>query len=236
LLSEGRVCKIGDSWFAQQVWEQLAEEAVFLVSDLHRQHPLRSGLSKEEWRTRLHLTPRMATDVFAALALDGKLEIVPDTNMPQVPDARGNSRVPGGLIRVFNFTPRFDEDQQQRISQLLQRFRAHPATPPERSEAEKLVGGEILNALLEQGRLVKVGTSLLFLREAYEEAHAQLVAYLQIHGKITVAEARDVLGGSRKYIVPFLEQMDALHVTRRIGDERVLGLTALRSASEKQDV
>jgi selenocysteine-specific elongation factor len=182
----------------------------------------------------------MAADVFAALALDGKLEIVPEANISQESGARGNIRVgiasSGALIRVFNFTPRFNEDQQQRISQLLQRFRENPATPPERSEAEKLLGGELLNALIEQGRLVKVGTSLLFLREAYEEAQAHLVAHLHIHGKITVAEARDVLGGSRKYIVPFLEQMDALHITRRVGDERVLGLTALRSVSEKQDV
>jgi selenocysteine-specific elongation factor len=40
---------------------------------------------------------------------------------------------------------------------------------------------------------------------------------------MTVAEARDILGATRKYILPLLEHMDALKMTQRIGDERVLG-------------
>jgi selenocysteine-specific elongation factor len=38
-----------------------------------------------------------------------------------------------------------------------------------------------------------------------------------------VAEARDVLGATRKYILPLLEHMDTLKITRRLGDQRVLG-------------
>ena len=40
---------------------------------------------------------------------------------------------------------------------------------------------------------------------------------------MTAAEARDVLGATRKYILPLLEHMDALRITRRVGDARVLG-------------
>jgi selenocysteine-specific elongation factor len=50
-----------------------------------------------------------------------------------------------------------------------------------------------------------------------------LVQYLREHGTMTVAEARDVLGATRKYILPLLEQLDTLKITRRLGDERVLG-------------
>ena len=38
----------------------------------------------------------------------------------------------------------------------------------------------------------------------------------------TVAQARDLLGASRKYVVALLEELDRRRVTRRIGDERVL--------------
>ena len=86
-----------------------------------------------------------------------------------------------------------------------------------------MVGAEVLNALIEQGQLVKLGDGVLFLRETYQEAIAILVKYLREHGKMTVAEARDILGATRKYILPLLEHMDALKMTRRIGDERVLG-------------
>ena len=40
---------------------------------------------------------------------------------------------------------------------------------------------------------------------------------------MTAAEARDVLGTTRKYILPLLEHMDERRITRRVGDERVAG-------------
>ena len=86
-----------------------------------------------------------------------------------------------------------------------------------------MVGSEVLAALIEQGQLVKLGDGVLFLHETYDEALATIVRYLREHGKITVAEARDLLGATRKYILPLLEHMDALKMTRRMGDERILG-------------
>ena len=95
--------------------------------------------------------------------------------------------------------------------------------PPGRSEVEEMVGAEVLAALIEQGQLVKLGDGVLFLRETYDEALITIVHYVREHGKITAAEARDLLGATRKYILPLLEHMDALKITRRIGDERILG-------------
>jgi selenocysteine-specific elongation factor len=208
LLTEGRVRRVGTLWFAQAVWEALVEEATRILDEQHRQHPLRSGLSKEEWRTRLHLSPKMAAEIFTAMAAEG---VIADVAMA------------GGFVRLPNFVPKFTAAQEQKVEQLLQRFRASPYTPPGRSEAEALVGSEVLGALIEQGQIVKLGDGVLFLRETYNEAIATLITYLRKHGKMTVAEARDILGATRKYILPLLEHMDALKMTQRIGDERVLG-------------
>ncbi|MCI0888410.1 MAG: SelB C-terminal domain-containing protein, partial [Chloroflexi bacterium] len=46
--------------------------------------------------------------------------------------------------------------------------------------------------------------------------------HLRQHGKVTVAEVRDMFGTSRKYALAVLEHLDEEHVTRRVGDERVL--------------
>jgi selenocysteine-specific elongation factor len=230
LLSEGSVRKIGECWYGQQMWEELADEAVRLVREQHERYPLRRGWSKEEWRTRLHLEPRQAADIFAVLQNERQLETVPEIALQEAElrYSRVGQISAGGLIRVFNFTPGFTGEQEREIERIEHTFRENPYMPPERSEVEKSLGGEVVNALIEQGRLVKVGTGLLFLRETYEEALTRVVAYLRAHGKITVAEARDVLGGSRKYIVPLLEQMDMAQVTKRLGDERVFGLAGLR--------
>jgi selenocysteine-specific elongation factor len=221
LLVEGRVRRAGVFWFAQAVWEALADEAIRLVSEHHRQYPLRIGLSKEEWRTRLHLPAKMATEILAALQEERRLA-----------EASGATSTTGSFIRLPSFLPTFTAIQQRQVEQLLHQFRANPYAPPGRTEAEAIVGTEVLAALIEQGRLVKLGGSassggqdsnaVLFLRETYDEALAKLLAYLREYGKITVAEARDVLGTTRKYVVPLLEHMDERKMTRRIGDERIL--------------
>jgi selenocysteine-specific elongation factor len=208
LLSEGRVRRVGTLWLAQPVWDALLEESTRLLREQHRQYPLRSGLSKEEWRTRLNLSPKMAAECFAALRAEGIV---------------AEAATSGSFIRLPGFEPSFTMAQQQKAEQLLQRFRESPYTPPGRAEAEAIVGTEVLGALIEQGQIVKIGEGVLFLRDTYNEAIATLIEYLHAHGKMTVAEARDALGATRKYILPLLEHLDALKITRRVGDERVLG-------------
>ncbi len=232
LLSEGRVRKVGGFWFAQHIWDMLADEATRLVGEYHRLYPLRSGLSKEEWRGRLNLSPRMANEVLAELQNEGRLTMIGAGGEVGAGMRPEGSQRTGGLLRFPDFTPRFTPAQQQLVARLLQRFRASPYTPPGRGEVEEMVGAEVLNALIEQGQLVKVGESILFLRETYDEALKRLVAYLRLHGKMTVAEARDILGATRKYILPLLEHMDALRITKRSGDERVPGSGALQVDEE----
>jgi selenocysteine-specific elongation factor len=218
LLLEGRVRRLGAFWFAQAVWEALRDETCRLLAEQHRQYPLRSGLSKEEWRSRLGLPPRMAAEVLAALQEEG-----------QVAEALGVTGGAGGYIRLSDFRPTFTPTQQQQIEQLLGQFRERPFLPPGRAEVEAQIGSEALQALIEQGTLVKVGNAtdaVLFLRESYDEALAKLLAYVREHGTMTAAEARDVLGTTRKYILPLLEHMDERRLTRRAGDERVLGPAA----------
>lgn len=229
LLSEGRVCKVGAYWFAQTVWDALVDEALRLVQTCHQQYPLRSGFSKEEWRTRLGLNPKMASEVFAALQERGCLEQVEGNS--EHGEAQKFART-GGLIRIPGFFPRFTATQQQQVEQLMRLFEHNPYTPPGRSEADALAGAEVVTALIEQGQLVKLGDGTLFSSSAYTAALTQLVSYMRAHAKMTVAEARDVLGTTRKYILPLLEHMDTLRITQRSGDERILGTAQISNRTE----
>ena len=111
LLTERQVRRIGTLWFAQTVWDALSEEAVRLVREQHRQYPLRSGLSKEEWRTRLNLPPRMASEIFLALQEEGKLA-----------EVTGTTGTTGGYIRLPDFVPAFTTAQRNQVEQLLRKF------------------------------------------------------------------------------------------------------------------
>ena len=41
-------------------------------------------------------------------------------------------------------------------------------------------------------------------------------------GGVTIAQVREALDSSRKYVVPFVEYLDRIGFTRRIEDRRVL--------------
>jgi len=50
----------------------------------------------------------------------------------------------------------------------------------------------------------------------------QLVAYKAKSPRIDVAKFKELTGVSRKYAIPLLEYLDREHLTRRVGDERII--------------
>ena len=70
---------------------------------------------------------------------------------------------------------------------------------------------------------MKIDETLYFHREVFQKALDGVIAYCQAHdGAIDIAGAKEVLGSSRKYIVPFLEYLDYHKWTRRLDNKRVL--------------
>jgi len=51
---------------------------------------------------------------------------------------------------------------------------------------------------------------------------ARIRARLQSDGPLALAEVRDMFGTSRRYAQALLEHLDTRHVTRRVGNARVL--------------
>jgi selenocysteine-specific elongation factor len=81
--------------------------------------------------------------------------------------------------------------------------------------------GDVLAYLEGAGEVVRTG-SVIFAAEAYSELVDRIETHLREHETITLAQARDMFGTSRKYVQALLEHMDAQHITRRVGDLRVL--------------
>jgi selenocysteine-specific elongation factor len=207
LLEQGQAVQIGPYYFATPVWERLREAATAIVAEHHRQYPLRAGLPKEEWRTRLGLAPRQANEALAVLVVGGHLA----------------EAASASAVRLPGYEPRFTSDQQGKVDALLRQMQENPFSPPGRPEIEAAVGAEVTAALIDQGTFVKVSDAVLLTRDAYAEAVRRIVDYLRAHETVTVAEARDLLGTSRKYMLALLEHLDERRITRRVGDDRVLG-------------
>jgi selenocysteine-specific elongation factor len=162
-------------------------------------------MPREEARSRLGWPAPIFEAVLQAALREGQIEEI------------------GPLIRRPGFTIRLTETQRQQVETWLTGLRRDPWHPPTWKEAEAALGRELLQALLDEGRLIRLGEELVMPTETWNEAVARIREHLQAHGTISAAEARDLLRTSRRVAVALLEQMDALGITRRVGDVRVWG-------------
>lgn len=185
-------------------WGKLLDKLVTALQDYHRRQPLRQGMPREELKSQLGLSTKILNEVATRAVSEGKLV-----------DEEATLRLPEHQVQ-------FSPDQERQVQQLLAACRENPYTTPSVSDSEALVGAEVLNALIQQGRLVKVSEDVLFLGETYEEMVERVIRHIKNRGSITVAQVRDMFAASRKYALALMEHLDERRVTQRVGDERVL--------------
>ncbi len=187
-------------------WESLTNRVESLLVAHHRGFPLRRGLPKEELRTRLGIEPRLFVRVLERLK------------------AQGTVAEDGPYVRLASHMVRLSPEQERQAAQVLDVLREAGISVPDRGEWETAlrVSPELTNALLEQGRLVEVAPDLLYERETLDGLIQKVRAAIQNEGPLAVSQIRDVLGASRKYVLPLVGYTDEHKITRRVGDQRAL--------------
>lgn len=163
------------------------------VAALHREQPLARGLELTVLADALRVDPHRARLV--ATTLD---DVV----------------VEQGLVRDAARTMAVAESPE--AIALVASLDASPFTPPEPADVA------LARALVREGVLVDVN-GVVFTRRALDAARRLLAERLANTDAVTVADVRELLGSTRKYVVPLMEWFDARGVTRRRGDTRVAG-------------
>jgi selenocysteine-specific elongation factor len=211
LIGTGQVIALeenGQLLTSQGFWEQLEARAVQEVTLYHHKTPLRLGMPKEELKSRLKpqlkASPRLFNAMMNKLIAASVLEEA------------------GPLVLVPGHSVRFSVSQQRLIDQLLDRFRREPYAPPSTKESQAEVGEDVFSALLDLGYLVSVAPDVVFRTEDYDRMAADIRKLINERGSITAAEVRDHFNTSRKYALALLEHLDAIGVTVRKGDNRIL--------------
>ncbi|HET7771036.1 MAG TPA: selenocysteine-specific translation elongation factor [Chloroflexota bacterium] len=212
LEESGRVVRLGTLVLTLGAWRRLEARVREQLGAFHRQFPLRPGMPREELKSRLQLPTRQFNDALARLTHD---EVTAEA---------------GAAVRLATHEVQLSPSQQRIADQVVIRLEAQPESPPTVPELRAALANgngsaldeDLLAALSLHGRIVRVSEDLAFSAAAYNRMVARLTEHLTAHGKVTVAEARDLFGTSRKYVLPLLEYLDQKRVTRRLGDERVL--------------
>jgi selenocysteine-specific elongation factor len=133
-----------------------------------------------------------------------------------------------GYYATIGFAPQLSAEQTAFFAEHAAIDPAQPLVPApfeplvaglRRSKIAGLSGA--LDTLIGSGALVRVGEHV-YSGEQLAEIRTRLVRTLRAESRITAARLRDVVGTSRKYIVPLLEYFDATGLTIRDGDMRAL--------------
>jgi selenocysteine-specific elongation factor len=184
--------------------DQLTSKAQLEVSQYYRLHPLKSGMPREELKSRLKVSPRLFS-VLIQRMVDEKL--------------LGET---GPLVQLPGHEITFSPQQEKAIDQLLAQFAAAPHSPPTIKECQSQVGDDVYYALVDQGVLIPVNQEIVFNRMGYEQLVADVRNLIMKNGQITAAQMRDYWNTSRRYVLALLEYLDRIGVTVRDGDIRRL--------------
>ncbi|UCC59323.1 MAG: selenocysteine-specific translation elongation factor [Dehalococcoidia bacterium] len=182
-------------------WEHLVESATAAVKDYHQRFPTRPGMPRGELGNKLKLPSAASTNVMHRLFDTGTLV------------------EEGPNIRLSSHQIQLTKDQQIKTDAFLNTLAQNPFAPP----SDMAIDTELLSVLIKQHKVVRVSDSVVFAASAYDEMVKRIVAHIRANGKITLAETRDLFNTSRKYAQALLEHLDQEKITRRVGDERVLG-------------
>jgi selenocysteine-specific elongation factor len=210
LTDRGAIREVGSRWFGEAALRAARESVLDALSRAHAREPGARGLSLESLRSGIDALPDV---VNAALSdLQGTGEI----------------RVEGSTAALPDHVPRLSPEQRAVAEAALSRIRAGQATPPTVKELAASLGvrGDellpLLKFLVDQSQLVAVTADLYLDSGAISDVKQRVKAALGKGGAATPSELREVLGVSRKYLIPLLEYLDGIGFTQRSGEGRVL--------------
>jgi selenocysteine-specific elongation factor len=185
-------------WF-----ESNSSRLIATLTAYHGSNPLLPGMPRDECR---RVTGIGDAKLFAAL-----IEALAD-----------RVATDGPLVRLQAHRIELSPEHRAARDRLIEELDAAAMQPPTIKELAKRHGTALVNALIDGGELVRFSKDHALTRRGYDDARRSIAGAIEKGGPMTASQIRDVLGTSRKYLIPLLEHLDAAGFTVRSGDLRSL--------------
>lgn len=212
LCKNGNAVKLSDELFiSSSACEAAKDELLSLLHSYHEVHPLHRGIRKSTLFGQMQSVTDETTLELLLLRLQEEGEVAVERELVRL--STHSPSISGRYLDVANKMLKVCSDAAftpPSVNELIQQF------PDAAKDAE-----EVLHALVEGGQLLLIG-EFVFHKRAIERAKQLVREHVERHGKITVAEFRDMTGITRKYATPILEYLDRIGFTQRLGDYRIL--------------
>jgi selenocysteine-specific elongation factor len=194
------VAQLGSALYAlSQEIEEAQSRLLEILKNRTRDRPESPELSVAEARTATGLEARLADALLVEMANEDEpcIRVIEDGVI--LPDAE---EVPPELER-----------EAEELRKDLRRAGAEPPT---------MHATPAVRLLLKRGWIVRLADGLFPAAEAAEAVLEEIKSACREEDEITLAGFRDRMSTSRKYAQAWLEYSDAVGVTRRMGDARIL--------------
>lgn len=219
LEEQGLIFELGEGYLmAQRQHGEWRERILNALLAFHQKNHLKPGISRAELKRNL-------PDLLNGQKYDLYLERLVQEDAIKLDQH---------MVAQSDFLPTPTEAEAKVIEKIKSLFIAKGVETPELAELAQEVKAapekvaSYLEYLIYLQQVIIVNNGYYLLRAVVDEIRGKLVNCLKEKGEITLAEARDVFGSSRKYTLPILEYFDEIGVTRRKENVRVPG-TAMES-------
>jgi selenocysteine-specific elongation factor len=205
-IKSANVIERGEFLIEAKWWSEILRHAEKLIDLEHKAHPNHAGLGLSRLRE--------------ALARDLPLPEISDVLVSELCRSRF-VRSADTIARVTH-RPSLPPQLQSAAAKIRAALAAKKFDPPSRAElAPDSTTEHALRFLRDCGELVELKGEVVLATD-FASMREAIVAFLRKNSSAGVSELRQLLGTSRRVIIPFLERLDRDGVTRRIGDKRVL--------------
>jgi selenocysteine-specific elongation factor len=199
--------RLGSRAFDVSYRDRLIASFVRAVDEHHERRPLEPGAALQAVRGQLIGRPELVDDVVRQAVQDHRID------------------VEGGIVRRSGWKPQLSNDQADLKSTLVDALRSAGAEPPSLSELATAHGASVhalIRILEREGLVVPVEPDRYYEAGALSALVEKLRKGMVAGRPYSPSELRDVVGLSRKFLIPFLEFCDRRGVTERRSAGRVL--------------
>jgi selenocysteine-specific elongation factor len=199
---------VGERFIGPAARKGLVSEALATLEAYHADHPLEPGAPLQWLRSRLRAPDDVGAALLAMMAAEGAIV------------------VEQGMARRPDFVPRLTAEQTGLRDALLDALAAAGQEPPTLEELAPLLGASLSDLLpvsrllAREGYVIAVEAGRYYQAATVETLLARLRAGMAPGDEYGPAELRDLLGFSRKFLIPFLEFCDRTGHTVRDGGGR----------------
>jgi len=207
------VSKAGEDLLAYSrvSFEMIKERLIRALEKYHRVNPAKTGIGREELRMRVakQLPDRPYRNLLTALREQGDILLDGDT------------------VRLGGHEASLTPQQEKLAGRVLNILKSRSLSAPFLPELAEELGSSpadlktVLNLMAEKGDLVRIKDDYFITQAACKSLMDGVEAFFKVKSELALADFREIVNTTRKWMIPLLEYLDRIQVTMRKGDVRI---------------